>query len=188
MIVKRGVFMKKVFSLISAIFLGSLLVSCASIPKKVNPGDTLVIGRVEVKTHDYIPYEDIKINGTFHEGIEMTVKNVRSNKELIVKSNKDGCFFISNLVAGDTYEITHLKLTVYSNSGACQWIEVSFSNPRTFVPLDNQVLNIGCTYYDFDGANNWASWQTGNHNYVKEFFKDLPDESEWFEKEIKTLR
>lgn len=176
---------------ISTVFALSLLLvlsSCASIPKKVKPGDTLVIGRAEIFTHDYAKYNDIDLNGIFHSEMELTLKDMVFGKERIIKPNEDGCFYISGLRAHGTYGFTKVVYSVHNNDGSGVKMSVNISNPKTFIPYDNIVVNIGCTYYDFDGITNYVTWQTRNHYYVQQFYEDLDQESEWFDKEIVNQR
>jgi len=176
--------MKKslLFSL-SALF-ALFFLSCASIPKTVNPGDTLVIGRVEITAHDYKRTNDVEINGTYYSEVELTLKDMISGSEKLIKPDENGCFYISGLKAHGTYGFTKVQFLAMANDGHGVKLWVDISQPRTFIPYDNQVVNIGCTYYDFNGAKNWVTWDVRNFFYVQECFNDLEDESEWFDKPI----
>ena len=169
-------------ALCSAIF-----VSCASLPKNVKPGDTLVIGRAEAYLHDYLPFADVDFTGRKLSGIEITIKEVNTGKRFVTKTNEDGCFIISRCKPGYSYAMETFKIIASGNSGA-RWVTLSFPNPRTFSAHDNFVVNLGGLYIDFDGKNNWATWEVKNHYYVKQFFEELDEESEWHNKEIIDLR
>ena len=166
----------------------SILISCASLPKTVKPGDTLVIGRAEAYLHDYLAFEDVDFKGRKLAGIEITIKEVNTGKKFIVKTDNDGCFITTKCKAGPSYALESFKITVSGNSGAQRSISVSFSNPRIFSAHDNCVVNLGGLYIDFDGKNNWATWEVKNHFYVKQFFEELDEESEWHNKQIIDLR
>ena len=177
--------MKKSFNFcLTAIFLSILFMSCASLPKKVKPGDTLVIGRVEIKAHDIESYDGLNMNGVFYSDVELELKEQLHGKTRIIKPNKNGCFYITGLKANYTYGFTKASYYVYKSDGGYVKMSVDIPEPKWFVASDNIILNIGCTYYYFDGIKKWVTWETKNHYYVKEFFQELDEESEWFSKRI----
>ena len=181
--------MKKslLFSVLTLVIAVSFM-SCASLPKKVKPGDTLVIGRVEVKTSGYENFMDVEFNGIFHDGIELTIRDQITGKERTVLPNKDGCFYITGLKAHGTYGISKLKLTRHGISGAYSWLEFEIPNPKVIIPYDNMVVNTGCLYIYFDYTAGQVSWETKNHFYVNQFFQELEEDSEWFEKKMYNQR
>lgn len=182
--------MKKycLFSLLT-IVAASFFISCASLPKKVKPGDTLVIGRVEVKAHDYGIFNGTVLNGTFHSNIELEFTQQDTGIKRNVKPNKDGCFFIKSFKPDTTYGITKVTYEVKNaaqDGGVLN--SVVINNPKWFTAADNKIINLGCTYFDFDGSKNWVTINTTNHFYVKQFFQDLEEDSEWYDKDIIDLR
>ena len=181
--------MKKyyLFSLLT-IVAACFFMSCASLPKTVKPGDTLVIGRVEVKAHDYSLFSGTNLNGTFHSDVELEISEQVSGRKVTIKPNKDGCFYIKGLKAGYSYAVTKVSYMALKDGGGGVKMSVNISYPKYFLAIDNKVVNLGCTYYDFDGAKNWVTWETKNHYYVKEFFNDLQEESEWYDKSIVDYR
>lgn len=180
--------MKKSFFLVlCSLVIPILFMSCATLPKTVKPGDTLVIGRVEIKAHDYKMFGEYDMNGIFHSDVELELVEQATGRIRKITPNKDGCFYISRLKANSTYGFKKATYKVFKSNGYA-WCSVDIPEPRWFVASDNIVVNLGCTYYDFDGKNNWASWKTTNHFYVKQFFHDIDEESEWFEKDIIDLR
>lgn len=172
--------------LFSLILISGLLTSCASIPGKVKPGDTLVIGKVEVKAHDFKYSEKTKIdlNATYKQNITLTVKNVVDGKEVQVQTNEDGFFFLKGLKAHNLYYISKVNVAAYSMSGWQTNLFVNLGNSNSFVAYDNQVINLGSTYYDVDGIKQMWSWQISNYYIVKEYFKELSKDSEWGDKNI----
>ncbi len=178
---------KSYFFVLCSFVVAILFMSCATLPKTVKPGDTLVIGRVEIKAHDYALYNGYEMNGTFHSDVELELTEQSSGKKRNIKPNKDGCFYIKGLKPECTYGFTKATYKVnHSNGYAYCWVEIP--EPRWFTPIDNKVINIGCTYYDFDGSKHLVSWNTTNHFYVRQFFEDIDEESEWFEKDVIDLR
>lgn len=179
--------MKKVFDLVK-ILLGTavavMLVSCASIPKKVKPGDTLVIGRIEVDIKGAQNFEDVEFNGRFHDGIELTIMESKTKKEKTIYPDEDGFFYISGLKAHEPYQIKSMKITRYGYSGASMWHELPVAGAKNFIPYDNIVVNIGCLNYDIDYEANYYETNYSNYYYVKDCFERLNFESEWFDKEI----
>lgn len=176
------------FCLIAA-FNAVFFMSCASLPKTVKSGDTLVIGRVEVKAHDYPVFNGTVMNGTFHSNIVLEFTDYDTGVKRNIKPNKDGCFFIKNFKPNATYGITKVTYEVKNaaqNGGVSCFVNIP--SPNWFTPVDNKVINLGCTYFDFDGSRNWVTWNKANHFYVKQFFQDLQDETEWYDKEIIDLR
>ncbi|MCR4954242.1 MAG: hypothetical protein K6A43_09230 [Treponema sp.] len=177
--------MKKVFPSILLTLLAAVFISsCSSIPKTVKPGDTLVIGRVEAYVHGYKQYEDVKFDGRILGNMEITVRNVKTRKSFVVKTDKDGCFIINNCKPHEQYALEGYKLQIISNSGYSRTVWVTLSYPPTFIAYDNQVINVGGIYLDFDGEKNVAFYEVKNHYYVKQFFEDFAAESEWADKPI----
>ncbi|MCR5765209.1 MAG: hypothetical protein K6G09_04435 [Treponema sp.] len=160
--------------------------SCASIPKKAKPGDTLVIGRAEVYSHDYISLYGVKVNGELCYNIEITIKDMIHGGEKIIRTNEEGFFCIKGLKPAVSYGITKVLYKSYGSDGAWFQNSVLINNPETFIPYDNMVLNLGTTHYDFDGKKNWVTWRRMDTEKVKKYFLDLHEEedSEWFNKEI----
>ncbi|MCR4742314.1 MAG: hypothetical protein K5866_05540 [Treponema sp.] len=177
--------MKKIV-FIALILLAGILTSCASIPSKVKPGDTLVVGKMEVKAHDYKYSErtGIDLNATYTYNIEITIKDIISGKEFPVMTNEDGFFFVKGLKAHTPYAISKVMVTAYSMSGWYTTFGVTLNTPPEFVPYDNQVVNIGATYFDADGSKSYWTSQTSNHYLVKEYFEELSEGSEWASKNI----
>lgn len=176
--------MKKVLQLFTIIAAVTMLASCASLPKKVKKGDSLVIGQVEVRTLGYENYEDVKFNGTFHDGIELTITDVKTNKEIKVSPDKEGYFYITGLKPHESYRISKFKLTRYGNSGASTWIEPDVYDQRTFIAYDNIVVNTGLHAF----TSNWLAkefiYEIKKHNSVKNHFLEQDFDSEWMDKEI----
>ena len=169
-----------------ACFAAVLFASCASIPKKAKPGDTLIIGRAEVYSHDYISLYGVKVNGDLCYNIEITVKDIIHGGEKIFRTNEEGFFCIKGLKPSVSYGITKVLYKSYGSDGSWFQNYVLINTPETFIPYDNMILNLGTTYYDFDGKNNWVKWRTSDFDKVKDYFLDLEEEedSEWFSKEI----
>lgn len=179
--------MKKSLFFVLMVFCSAFFVSCASLPKTVKPGDTLVIGRAEAYLHDFLQFEDVDFKGRKLSGIEITIKEVNTGKKFITKTNNDGCFIIKNCKPGYSYAMETFKIFASGNAGG-RWVSVSFPNPRVFSAHDNCIVNLGGLYIDFDGKNNWASWEVKNHFYVKQFFEEIDVDSEWHDKEMIDLR
>ncbi|MCR4735731.1 MAG: hypothetical protein K5829_12090 [Treponema sp.] len=181
--------MKKSFLIFMLALLVSLFfISCATLPKTVEPGSALVIGRAESKVHGYNQFEDVDFKGRKLGNMEITVEEESTKKEFIVKTDEEGLFVITKCKPNHSYKLKTFKFTSASNSGAYRSVSVSFPNSVTFVAKENVVSNIGSIYIDFDGEANMASYQVKNHYYVKQSFLDLDEESEWLEKRIIDLR
>lgn len=161
-----------------------LFASCATLPKKVKPGDSLVIGRVEINVHDYGTFDGVNLNETDISEVELVLKDVIYGKEKIIRPNKDGFLYITGLTPHRTYAFTHLKFSVVANDGHGGIFNTDLPQIRSFIAYDNIIVNIGCTSFDYNGAKSWVSWKTSNYYYVKENFESLDEESEWFDKEI----
>ncbi len=71
--------MKKRFIFLSLLAL-LLFSSCATLPKTANPGETLVIGRVQATFFGYKQFEDVKLNGTHLGNCELTLTDLSNNK------------------------------------------------------------------------------------------------------------
>ena len=84
------------------------LTSCATLPKKVKPGDSLVIGRVEINVHDYGTFDGINLNETDISEVELVLKDVISGKEKLIRPNKDGFLYITGLTPHRTYAFTQI--------------------------------------------------------------------------------
>lgn len=177
--------MKKycLFSLLT-IVAASFFMSCASLPKTLKPGDTLIIGYAEIKAHDFTLYSGTNLNGTFHSDVELEISEQVSGRKVTVKPNREGYFYVKGLKAGYSYAITKVSYMAERDGGGGVKMTVNVAYPKYFVAIDNKVVNLGCTYYDFDGSKNWVTWVTRNHHQVKVFFESLQDESEWYEKDI----
>ena len=82
--------MKKSLFFVLMVFCSAIFVSCASLPKTVKPGDTLVIGRAEAYLHDFLQFEDVDFKGRKLSGIEITIKEVNTGKRFITKTERLG--------------------------------------------------------------------------------------------------
>ena len=176
----KKVFLFSLFTLLAAV----LVMSCSSIPKTVKPGDTLVIGRAEAYVHGFKKFQDVKFDGRILGNMEITVREEKTDKKIMVRTDEDGCFIINKCKAHEKYAIEGYKLTVTSDTGASQSVWVTLYYPPTFIAYDNQVINVGGIYIDFDGENKVATYEVKNHYYVKQFFEDMAAESEWADKPI----
>lgn len=165
----------------------AMLSSCASLPKKVKPGEGLVIGRAAFTVQNVAPYEGQKLNGTYKDGIKLTLVDwdTQAKKEIVL--DKDGYFYLSNLNPNHQYTFTRADLGIKLNSGAYEfWIQMG--NPKLFSPKEGQVLNLGYLFLTLNGANNSATWDYSSHYLVKENFQALEEDSEWLDMPIVDLR
>lgn len=175
--------MKKNLSLILALTLVFLLTSCASVPKKIKPGDSLVIGQAKIQSRGYKDTGYGNMNGTFKGGIEITIKDLNTNKEKVIKTDKDGYFFVKGLAPHNPHQISKVKMTVSGNNGTYStWVE--FTNAEIFIPYDNLVTNIGCTTYIFDGKTNTVWFECRDHYKMRSVFKERSEGTEWQDKKI----
>lgn len=172
--------MKKSLLIAAVIAFVAILSSCASIPKKVKDGDTLLIGRTEVYVHDYPDYQDVKINGIYYDHIELTISCVQNNSKKIVRPNKDGYFYITGLTPHYSYYISSAKFTAGSTSGYYYTITLDMSSyEKDFIPYENAVVNMGCLNIDFNGENNYANWSYSRPEIVKANFDTIDSDSQW---------
>lgn len=177
--------MKKIFFSMTVLLLSLISISCASVPKKMKKGDSMVIGKVDVEAVNYpVSVGDVNFNGHYMEGNEIIIRNIKTGKEKSITTDKDGYFYVSGLIPHDTYEITTLKVTHYENSGSGITVTTEFSSPRQFVVYDNIVVNLGATFYTLDGSTNMTSWEITSYYLVKQYFQEIAAESEWLNAEI----
>jgi len=177
--------MKKSFILLS--LLSILFVSCASVPKAVKPGDTLVIGNLSCIMLGYKNYEDVNLNGTIKEGVELTIMDLKKYSDVkTVKTDKNGFFVITGLTPHESYCISKIKISKTGNSGASLTTGLEFTpeNRHGFVAYDNAVVNIGTTTYTFNGRDNWVNWSFDEYWEAERMFKQEAAESEWLTKQI----
>lgn len=178
--------MKKSFILLS-ILSTLLLISCASVPKSVKPGDTLTIGDVSCVMVGYPNFEDVKTNGTFKEGIELTIYDAINKKEVkTVKTDKNGFFTITGLKPHITYCITRIKVTRVGSSGASysNWADYSPENAISFIAYDNLVVNIGSRMFSFNDNSRSVLCSFMDYRQTEKLFKEQAAESEWLTKQI----
>ncbi len=174
--------MKKILPVLS-IFLLAVLSSCATIPQKVKPGDTLVIGNATIEAFGFENTGLGKLSGTIHTGIEITFQNTTTKKERTIRTDSDGNFFLSGLTANQPHRISKVSIKVEGGGGSTTHT-VTFTNSEVFIPYDNTVTNIGCTKYIFDGFKNEVRYECRDHYKMRVAFKDISEDSEWADKTI----
>lgn len=179
--------MKKsvVFKSLLICMLAVCFASCASIPKKVQKGDTLVIGYVSVAS--ILNNSDNREFGgrdqTITRNIEVTIENVKNNEKRVVYTDKNGYLFITGLKAHEPYRITKVLFKVNGNAGSSTtW--VNLYNTESFIPYENAVVNIGCTKYIFNQKINQVTYETKDHFRMRSVFKEVSEGSEWADAKI----
>lgn len=178
--------MKKGFILLSILSV-LLFASCSSIPKTVKAGDTLAIGNIKCVMVGYKGFEDVKTNGTFTEGIELTITDMIQNREVkTVQTDKNGFFAITGLKPHGSYCISKLKVTLHGNSGAyfSTWIDFTPQNRRSFISYDSSVVDLGTTTFSFNGNTSSVYWSYDGYLESERLFKQAAEESEWKNKKI----
>ncbi len=179
--------MKKFSFLLGIIFSAILLSSCATLPKTVADGDTLIIGQIRCTLSGYDENIGAKLNGVFTKDVEITVLDVNENKEYFYRPDKDGYIFMTNLPPHHACCISKVKVTARAYSGNGGWsvgLDIQPEQRKILIPWDNKVVNMGCLDFYFDGKRNWVNWEYSNHSAVNVHFKQLSDNSEWMMKEV----
>ena len=171
--------MKKSFILL--ILAGLFFTSCATLPKKVTPNETLLTGCIKATAHGYATYGTSSVNNSKSTKIEITMSDSKDMKVYKIKPNKDGLFVIKGLSAGETYRIRNLKLISEGGDGSSAWVFVNFQNHKPITMDSEAITNIGYIAIDFDGKTNYTTWTIDRHYYVEDKFKALAEEedSEW---------
>jgi len=178
--------MKKVFFVLGMILSTMILTSCATLPKKVKEGDTLIIGQITCSLSGYDNYEKGKPKGLSKDKIEAKVLDVNTNKEYNVVPDKDGFFFLKNLPAHHACVISYIKVTRTDPNGSGYYVtfEVPASQRKVMIPYSDAVVNAGTYKYYFDGKRNWVTWENTGNSAVNVHFKQMNEDSEWFEKKM----
>lgn len=153
-------------------------ISCATLPKTVNSGDTLTIGRIEMELSGY---DDNTFNGKQYSGIEMYIREPIGSERITVRPDKEGYFYIKNLKPNTSYIVCGFKFTARSGA-AIEW-------PDSFWDLfitkdDSCILNIGTYSIKYNSRTNQQEYFNGFPFIVKENFKSLEEDSEWLSKPI----
>ena len=178
---------KSIYFLFVAIISSFIFISCSSVPKTVNSGDALAIGKVTFSLKNFRPFEDVEFKGKKTDGIELTFKELDTNKIYNVKADREGFFIIKNFKPEKKYVAESVKIKVLGNSGAQTSLGINFVVPKPFEVYDNMVINLGDLTVDCDGLTHYCYFKLNTYIFARQYFKDLceEEESEWFDKEIK---
>lgn len=175
--------MKKIGLFGILLVLVGVVVSCATLPKEVKEGDTLVIGGFEVQTTGYNDTGYGRIKSEVKGGIKIHVTDAKSGKEYLYTTNKDGYVYMKNLKAHESYYVSKVEMNVSGSKGTFStWVDMPKND--IFIPYDRTVVNIGIKYFVFDGENHRVSWETKGHEIVEFDFSCLDVDSEWMSKDI----
>ena len=179
----------RIFVMSLTIFLASFLIGCSSLPEPKTENDTLVIGIIKHTGDNYVNYViGSSLNGTKTNEIQMTIKNINTNENFIIKTQKNGLFYYVNLSEG-LYRIERLFIRISVGSG----FVTTFSRPETdyfFSIINGKINNLGVinwsttliNYQPFSVSADYILSQLYNDVIIecnKQFTK-----SEWLKKDI----
>lgn len=170
---------KSLITILMAAIVALSFCSCASIPKKVKEGSSLVIGRLEADVSYYSNNTgiDIDLNGTYHREIQLIIENTETGKKTTIRPDKNGYFYLSNLQPNTTYNYVWAQVTVESTS-ASRWVNFDIRN-WSFTPYEDTVINLGTLRFALDGQRNRVTWSSYEFPQVAEHFKSVAGNSEW---------
>lgn len=169
---------KSLISLLTLLSLTLCLCSCGSIPKKIKEGTSLVIGRLEAEA-TYYPADGtgIDFNGIYHKSIQLKIINTETGKEVTIRPDKNGYFYLNNLNADQTYNLLWAQVTAESTS-ATRWVSFNITN-WSFTPYEGTVINLGTIRFALDGQRNRVAWSSYEFDEVREHFESVAKDSEW---------
>lgn len=182
--------MKKVIQIISISLLSILFFSCASIPEPSEKNIALVYGHVSFDFKGIASNYGIPDSNIEKRGITVKVKNVKTKKSYIARSNTDGEFTFAGLPEG-TYSVHSLSKTISFASGFKSEINVEenkhirdryyfkVQEPGVInlgqLDIDIKVTNAELEYYYY---NIYTYWKY-KYNETKAFFYNNHPESDW---------
>lgn len=166
-----------------ALVVSLMMFSCTTLPKVVEPGDTLVVGRAQVTAKGYQMYYDININGDSLKGIQLVAEDFETHKLYYATTDKDGYFYFKNLPVDHVVYITGAVLNKQTNSAE---IKLEWKNGMytSFFPLDNKIVNVGFLQFISGGQSNNGGCKITDFNLIEEHLKEINEESEWLLKDI----
>lgn len=181
--------LKKIFTL-TALLLTFALASCASLPEPEKENDCLVYGKVKVHVYSYYHKADIDPVKIRNSKPELRFRNIKTNKFLILRPNKNYDFCMSRIPQG-TYIFHSYKDKLYFMDGKCMTAVIRFDKNKTtnfhFIPVDDTVINLGIMEFTYSleesGVQEWhAEWDINQQDAYNAFVSNHPN-SKWLEKE-----
>lgn len=182
--------MKKVIQIISISLLSILFFSCASIPEPSEKNIALVYGRVSLNFNGIASNHGMPESDVTKSGITVKVKNVKTKKSYIARSNTDGEFTFAGLPEG-TYSVFSITKSINAKTGFKADVEIQeikhikeryyfkVQEPGVInlgqIDINIQVtsVEVGYFYYRF-----YPYWKY-KYNETKDFFYNNHPESDW---------
>jgi hypothetical protein len=171
-----------IFSFGCFVSLVFLVIGCTTLPEPKTESDTLVIGMIIHTGEGFQNYSGVSVNGTHKTGIEMKLKNITTNDEYSIKTQKNGLFYTTVLPPG-IYEIDQFYLKISSGNA---WAD-TYSSPGdslTFTIVNGRINNLGMVNWDgkMRGDTNFRFSQL--YNDVENEFRTQFSRSEWLKRDM----
>ncbi|MDR1338720.1 MAG: hypothetical protein LBK58_01470 [Prevotellaceae bacterium] len=171
----------KVFFFGYSVSLIFLVIGCATLPEPGTAHDTLVIGMIIHTGKDFHTYSHVSVNGVHRTGIEMKLKNITTNDEYSVKTEKNGLFYTVALPPG-TYRIDQFYLKVSSGSA---WADTYYSPGNlTFTIVKGKINNLGMINWDGRMGGDTNVQLSQLYNYVENEFRTQFSGSGWLKRDM----
>jgi len=163
----------------------ALLIGCATIPKPESEDDNLLIGIMKYTGQGYTNNYSA-LNGTHTSGIEVTFKNVDSNEEYKIRTQKNGLYYTSELPEG-TYQLVSFYLNINRDGSSVQ-VSTTQVDTYLFTITSGVINNLGTVNFDGIFREGIYTKFPGLYNDVENEFRTQFPKTEWLNRSIQTLR
>jgi hypothetical protein len=142
-----------------------VITGCVSLKDFSEENDTLVVGELIYIRND--PKTN-SINGTYKNGISISIKNIHDNKIMKVSTQNNGLFFIQNLQEG-VYDLIETEFK--RESGNTIW-HLGGSINQYFTVVKGKVNNLGVIVQNIDERNytvNSSDYETVQTDFMNKY-------------------